>query len=180
VITGPLGVIRTVPQGLCGSTVRIVLRPKGDITVRYHQRLLVAAAGFLALLGIAAAAPPAQAASRTAPHQSGAAQRSLYAPSALVLSLGYGEDARSVQRAVMLRCTPRGGDHPNVTAACAALGEVDGDFTALSGDSGACTREYNPVTVTVDGVWRGRHTHYGGTFSNPCMLVRAKGPVFEF
>jgi len=152
--------------------------------VRYHYRLLTAAAGFLALLGIAAAAPhPARAASGPAPHAAHvveAAQRSLYAPSALVLSLGYGEDARSVQRAVMLRCTPLGGDHPGVAAACAALDEVDGDFAALSGESGACTREYNPVTVTVDGVWRGRHTHYRATFSNPCMLVRAKGPVFEF
>ena len=151
--------------------------------MRNHQRLLTAAAGFLALLGIVAAAPhPARAASGPRPqaHQAEAAQRSLYAPSALVLSLGYGEDARRVQRAVMLRCTPGGGDHPDVAAACAALDEVDGDFTALSGESGACTREYNPVTVTVDGVWRGRHTHYRATFSNPCMLVRAKGPVFEF
>jgi|SRR5215216_3155371 len=141
------------------------LKPEGDITVRYQRSLLAAVAG-LALLGTFAPAQPAQA--------------SLYAPTALVLGLGYGEDTDYVQRAVTLRCNPNGGDHPDVDGACTALNQVQGDFVALAGEDGACTREYRPVTVTVNGVWRGRHTHYRATYSNRCMLIRGKGTVFEF
>jgi Subtilisin inhibitor-like len=133
--------------------------------VRYQRSLLAAVAG-LALLGTFAPAQPAQA--------------SLYPPTALVLSVGYGEDTDSVRRAVTLRCNPDGGDHPDVASACTALNQVDGDFIALAGEDGVCTREYRPVTVTANGVWRGQHTHYRATYSNRCMLIRGKGTVFEF
>lgn len=153
------------------------------MTVRY-QRLLSTAASCLALFGALATAPAAQAAPATAqaaPAAAGQAKAfSLYPPSALVLSIGYGENTDTVQRAVMLRCRPHGGDHPNVPAACAALDQVGGDLAALSGEPGMCTREYRPVTVVVNGVWQGRRTSYRETFSNPCVLIRAKGPVFEF
>lgn len=132
--------------------------------MRYHRSLIAGALG-LAMLGIAAPAP---------------AQASLYPPSALVLGLSYGETPETVQRAALLRCNPDGGDHPNVEEACAALNEVDGNFSMLSGEDGICTKEYRPVTVTVSGVWRGKLTEYSRVFPNRCMLIQAKGPVFEF
>jgi hypothetical protein len=142
--------------------------------VRYHRPLIAAAAGAVALLGAFTAAGSAQAAPQPA-------QRSLYAPSALVLTFGHGEgSSATVQRAVTLRCRPNGGDHPSVGSACAELTAVGGNFATLAGEDGPCTREYNPVTVTASGVWRGRHTTYRGTFSNPCTLLRAKGTVFQF
>ena len=115
--------------------------PKGDITVRYQRPLLAGALG-LALLGALAPASAAQAKPEPAPF-------GLYAPTALVLSLGYGADTDTVQRAVTLRCAPSGGNHPNVADACAELTDVDGDFAALAGRDGPCTREYQPVTVVV-------------------------------
>jgi Subtilisin inhibitor-like len=133
--------------------------------VRYQRSLLAAVAG-LALFGTLAPAT--------------AAQASIYPPTALVVSLGYGENTDIVHRAVTLRCNPNGGDHPDVDGACTALNQVDGDFIALSGEGGVCTREYRPVTVIVNGVWRGQHTHYRATYSNRCMLIRSKGTVFEF
>jgi hypothetical protein len=143
--------------------------------VRYQRRLLTGAIGFFALVGILAPAAAAQAQAQPEP-----APRGLYAPSALVLSLGYGEDTSTVQRAATLRCEPQGGDHPAAAEACAELTRVDGDFIALRGQDGICTKEYRPVTVTVTGIWRGRHTSYRSTFANRCMLIQAKGPVFEF
>jgi hypothetical protein len=126
---------------------------------------LIAGTLGLALLGVAAPAP---------------AQASLYAPTALVLGLSHGENPQTVQRAATLRCDPAGGDHPSSEEACAALDDVDGNFSMLSGEDGVCTKEYRPVTVTVTGVWRGRFTEYRRVFPNRCMLIQAKGPVFDF
>lgn len=100
---------------------------------------------------------------------------SLYAPSALVLSVGKGEDAATatIQRAVVLRCKPTPyGDHPDPAAACARLAAVQGDFGALTGAPAdvACTRVWDPVVVTADGVWEGRRIAFTQTFGNPCML----------
>jgi hypothetical protein len=151
--------------------------------VRYQRRLLTGAIGFFALVGMLAPAAAAQAqvqARTQAQPQAQPAPRSLFAPSALVLSLGYGEDTNTVQRAATLRCEPAGGDHPAAADACAELTRVDGDFISLRGQDGICTKEYRPVTVTVTGIWRGRHTSYRSTFANRCMLIQVKGSVFEF
>lgn len=141
--------------------------------MRYQRRLLTGAIGLFSLVGVLAPAAVAQA-------QPGPATRSLYAPSALVMSIGYGEDATTVQRAATLRCEPLGGDHPAAAEACTELVRVNGDFAALDGPDRMCTKEYQPVTVTVSGVWRGRQTSYRQTFSNRCTLIQAKGSVFEF
>ncbi|MGW7417202.1 subtilase-type protease inhibitor [Streptomyces sp. NPDC054863] len=84
-------------------------------------------------------------------------------------------------RGVGLRCSPRpGGAHPEAQAACSALTWARGDFDALRGDPHPCTKEYDPVTATADGTWRGRTVHWEKTFSNACLLDAETGPVFRF
>lgn len=102
------------------------------------------------------------------------------APSLLTLTIADGEAPAPVERAVALRCTPPGGDHPDPVAACRTLRTVDGDFRKLEPGDGFCTLEYRPVTVTAQGVWRGTLVSYQYTFGNQCELLRATGPVFAF
>lgn len=108
---------------------------------------------------------------------------SLYAPSALVLSVTDGEDTVSgtVLRAVTLVCAPRpGGTHPDPAAACAELQAHAPDLDALAEPrpDAACTREWSPLTVTAEGVWQGRRMSYTYTYANPCALWNSTGTVF--
>ncbi|RII20751.1 Subtilisin inhibitor precursor [Streptomyces sp. YIM 130001] len=105
---------------------------------------------------------------------------SLYAPSALVLTIGQGDDPATMisERAVTLTCTPTpGGTHPAATGACAELAGVKGRFTELVGAApGAwCTKEWRPVVVTADGVWNGRHVRWSASFANPCEMKAGLG-----
>ncbi|MER5731991.1 subtilase-type protease inhibitor [Streptomyces sp. NPDC002138] len=110
---------------------------------------------------------------------------SLYAPSALVLGVTAGDNARegTVLRAVTLVCAPRpSGTHPNPAAACsellAAAGQAD---TITAGGAGAmCSKEWDPVTVTADGVWQGKRFSYDHTFGNRCALRNGSGALFAF
>ena len=43
-----------------------------------------------------------------------------------------------------------------------------------------CTREYDPVVVTVDGVWRGKRVSYERTFANECVKSSYGTSVFAF
>ncbi|MER6615010.1 subtilase-type protease inhibitor [Streptomyces xantholiticus] len=118
----------------------------------------------------------------------GAAQsgpQSLYAPSALVLTVTAGDDAATgtVLRAVTLGCTPKAtGTHPDPRAACAELRAADGGFDAITTrDSGAlCTKQWDPVTVTADGVWNGKRVSYAHTYGNACVQASTSGTVFNF
>ncbi|MFJ7147401.1 protease inhibitor [Streptomyces sp. NPDC100445] len=123
------------------------------------------------LIGAAAAAP-------------GAAPSSLYAPSALVLTTGHGADAATAtpERAVTLNCAPSAsGTHPAAAQACAELRGVGGDFDALkpAGDV-MCTKVYDPVVVTVQGVWQGKRVAYERTFGNMCVKDAVGGSLFAF
>ncbi|MFI9293545.1 subtilase-type protease inhibitor [Streptomyces gardneri] len=116
-----------------------------------------------------------------------AAPESLYAPSALVMTIGAGADPSSdtVVRAVTLTCAPTpSGSHPAPEAACTELAAAEGDFANLTDLRGGrpCTREWNPVTVTGDGVWQGRRVSWSATYGNPCELRArtAEGAVFAF
>ncbi len=108
---------------------------------------------------------------------------SLYAPSALVLSVTDGDDAAggTVLRAVTLVCAPRpGGTHPDPDAACAALQAHAPalDALAVPRPGAACTREWSPLTVTAEGVWQGRRMSYSYTYANPCALWNSTGTLF--
>ncbi|MFC8225008.1 subtilase-type protease inhibitor [Streptomyces sp. NPDC057287] len=112
---------------------------------------------------------------------------SLYAPSALVLSVGKGggDAPVTVQRAVTLSCAPRSsGTHPSPVAACAELRKVAGEFTQLTTPrpQGRCTRQWDPVALSATGVWQGRSVSWSATFGNACEMQAslAEGPVFSF
>ncbi|WP_425574978.1 subtilase-type protease inhibitor [Streptomyces durmitorensis] len=113
--------------------------------------------------------------SGTAQAQPKAAAAGLYAPSSLVLAVGQGEEADTaiMERAVTLNCLPKAsGTHPTPSAACAELRAVDGQFAQLVGTSPgmACTKEWKPVVVAVDGVWQGRRVAWSQTFGNSCEM----------
>ncbi|MGW2558294.1 subtilase-type protease inhibitor [Streptomyces sp. NPDC001514] len=145
--------------------------------MRYIFNTLGATASAAALLltvgSAAQAAPPAQPAS-------------LYAPSALVLAIGSGEEAATatVERAVTLSCAPRpGGSHPSATAACKELTAVDGEFGLLSkAVGGPCTRQWDPITITADGVWQGKRVSWSATYGNSCEMRASltQAAVFAF
>ncbi|QNP74494.1 subtilase-type protease inhibitor [Streptomyces roseirectus] len=120
----------------------------------------------------------------SAPAAPSAGQASLYAPSALVLTVGHGERAAgsTPARAVTLTCAPTAsGTHPAAEPACAELRAAGGDFSALGRRaSGPCTKRYDPVVVTVDGVWQGRRVAYERTFANECVKNAGAGSVFAF
>lgn len=120
-------------------------------------------------------------------HADSAGTKSLYAPSAMVLTVGKGEDAATagVQRAVVLSCAPRpGGTHPSADRACERLRSVGGRFQQLVATTGApgqvCTRIWDPVVVTANGVWEGQRVSFEHTFANPCTLNKTDGSVFAF
>ncbi|WP_030675072.1 protease inhibitor [Streptomyces cellulosae] len=112
------------------------------------------------------------------------APNSLYAPSALVLTVGHGESAAlaTPARAVTLTCAPTAsGTHPAAAPACAELRSAGGDFDALATRDGVqCTKEYDPVVVTVDGVWQGRRVSYEHTFPNECVKSARSSSLFAF
>ncbi|MET9881929.1 SSI family serine proteinase inhibitor [Streptomyces sp. NPDC006430] len=113
------------------------------------------------------------------------ATESLYAPSALVLSITAGEDATygTALRAVTLVCAPTpGGTHPAPARACAELRAHSAQLDAVTAPRGNvdCTREWNPMTVTADGVWQGHRFSYSYTFGNPCGLRHTAGALFGF
>ncbi|MBT3162939.1 alkaline protease [Streptomyces sp. Vc74B-19] len=114
----------------------------------------------------------------------GHAPSALYAPSALVLTVGKGVSATAVtpERAVTLTCAPGpSGTHPAAASACADLTGVGGDLDALtrSGDA-MCPMVYDPVLVTVDGVWQGKRVSYERSFSNACEMNAHGSSVFAF
>ncbi|MDQ1012275.1 hypothetical protein QFZ82_006760 [Streptomyces sp. V4I23] len=84
-------------------------------------------------------------------------------------------------RGVLLHCSPvPSGPHPDAVGACAALDAAGGDLDSLPGEPHPCTKQYDPVTVSATGAWRGRPTAWHKTFSNACELAAATGAVFRF
>ncbi|MEU0162598.1 subtilase-type protease inhibitor [Streptomyces sp. NPDC006261] len=112
----------------------------------------------------------------TSAHAVPAKAESLYAPSALVLTVAQGEDplTATVQRAVTLTCAPSAeGTHPDPVAACNELEAVGGQFTQLARTSPdrMCTRQWNPVVITAHGVWHGKRVTFSTTYGNACELA---------
>ncbi|GGJ77342.1 hypothetical protein GCM10011583_05890 [Streptomyces camponoticapitis] len=153
----------------------------------------VLAIGSLCFTGTAGALPTGGAPSEAAsiggvPAQVGTSPtggESLYAPSALVLTVTDGADHKTgtVRRAVTLSCGPTpSGSHPDAAAACSELKRNGAKFDAIttSGTNRVCTKEWEPVTVTADGVWEGQRVDYVHTFSNSCALNGGRGAVFTF
>ncbi|MBT2488465.1 subtilase-type protease inhibitor [Streptomyces sp. ISL-96] len=124
----------------------------------------------VALLALAAAAVPARAAADTDDRKQ---------PSGLFLTVS-GAGSTWI-RGVLLQCAPGpSGPHPDATGACAALDKAKGDFDTLPGNPRACTKQYEPVTVSASGSWRGVPMAWHKTYPNACVLETATGPVFRF
>lgn len=135
---------------------------------RPPSRLRPAAATAAALVSLAVAAP-AHAADETAPER----------PSGVFLTVT-GQDNTWV-RGVLLDCaTQRPGHHPHAAEACAAIDEAHADFDALPAQSGICTKQYAPVTVSATGVHRGRTVSWHKTYGNTCEMGYSTGAVFRF
>ncbi|MFB6435416.1 SSI family serine proteinase inhibitor [Streptomyces sp. NPDC056411] len=83
-------------------------------------------------------------------------------------------------RGVRLSCPDIHGRHPHALAACDALTWARGDLDALPGDPHTCTKQYDPVTVSATGTWRGGPVNWHKEFANACMMDSATGPVFRF
>ncbi|MFF7296010.1 subtilase-type protease inhibitor [Streptomyces sp. NPDC090085] len=111
-----------------------------------------------------------------------------HGPSAMVLTIAQGSGAPTdtVLRAVTLSCAYTAeGTHPAPRAACDALNATDGELDRLLATpnrSRACTKHFDPVTVTADGVLHGRRVAWKHTFPNPCAMSRALNgsPVYAF
>ncbi|MFF8841702.1 subtilase-type protease inhibitor [Streptomyces sp. NPDC015127] len=144
--------------------------------MRYIARSLV-----LATMALGIAVAPGTGSAGAAP----TGTQSLYAPSALVLTVTAGDDALngSVLRAVTLSCAPTAsGTHPDPGAACAELRAGGARFESIvgAGSGVMCTKQWDPVTVTADGVWDGRRVGFAHTFGNTCAKEGADGVVFGF
>ena len=141
-------------------------------TARWAATLALTATAVCGPLTGAAVATPA------------AAPASLYAPSALVLTVGHGTSAAAATplRAVTLSCAPTAsGTHPAPALACAELRGVAGDLDALRAQEGVmCNKLYDPVVVTVDGVWQGKRVSYERTFGNECVKNSYGTSLFAF
>ncbi|MFD4630913.1 SSI family serine proteinase inhibitor [Streptomyces sp. NPDC058284] len=90
-------------------------------------------------------------------------------------------DENTWVRGVLLRCAPDpSGHHPRAAEACAAIAQARGDFDALAKDPHACTKEFEPVTATATGTYRGRTVGWHKTYPNACALDADTGHVFRF
>lgn len=96
------------------------------------------------------------------------------------LFLAVSAHGNSWLRAVVIQCPGRAYQHPYGEATCAVVAAAGGDFDRLPGDPHPCTKEYDPVTATMSGIWRNRPITWQKTFSNACVLDAATGPVFRF
>ena len=82
---------------------------------------------------------------------------------------------------VRLLCSPDRGSHPDPAAACADLAEADGRVRDIPAESGACTKQFAPVTVTAIGIWHGKPRLYKERFGNGCEAIgKTGGDVFDF
>jgi hypothetical protein len=97
----------------------------------------------------------------------------------MVLTVAKGESTKPVQRRASLTCQPAGGTHKQARGACTELARVGGRFDRLQLGGGVCTMQWDPVTVTATGRWKGRKVTYQHTFGNSCTLTTTTGPVFS-
>ncbi|MBB5627691.1 SSI family serine proteinase inhibitor [Sphaerisporangium krabiense] len=98
-----------------------------------------------------------------------------------LLTIARGESVSPFDRVALLQCGPAGGTHPHASDACRLLDKVHGDISELhaSRDT-ACTKQYDPITISAVGVWDNHHHTVERTFGNPCELRATTGAVFDF
>ncbi|MFJ4317227.1 SSI family serine proteinase inhibitor [Streptomyces lavendulae] len=143
-----------------------------------YRLATVSAAALLCLAGAAGLAEAAPA-SPSAPSS----------PSAMVFTIARADGAATgatVVRAAVLSCGYTAeGTHPTPRAACDALNATGGDLGRLLANPNTarpCPRQYDPVTITADGVWHGGRIAWKHVFPNACeMSTTLNGnPLFAF
>jgi hypothetical protein len=97
-----------------------------------------------------------------------------------VLFLAVSSHGNTSLSAIAIQCPDRADQHPYGEVTCAIVDAVDGDFYRLPGNPRSCSKEYDPVTATMNGLWRNRSIGWQKTYSNACMLDAMTGPVFRF
>lgn len=79
-----------------------------------------------------------------------------------------------------LNCFPtHGSTHPRPLRSCLTLARAGGDFAALPKHNRPCTMIYKPVTVVVEGTWKGRVQGYAHTYPNRCVADAQSAGVFD-
>jgi hypothetical protein len=144
--------------------------------------MTVAGPGFAASLRDNAAtssAATSSAATSSAATSSAATSSAAARPTQLVLTVAKGETSRPAQWRASLTCSPAGGTHKQARNACAELARVGGNFGKLQLGGGVCTMQWDPVTVTATGRWKGKKISYQHTYGNACTLSTTTGPVFS-
>ncbi|MFE5920687.1 SSI family serine proteinase inhibitor [Streptomyces sp. NPDC056468] len=152
-----------------------MLQVNRSAPARRLRRLLFVAAGSLVAVGSASVVPAAahvQAAPVPLAHPSlKDPGRSGDHLTVTVRNAGGGADGT-----YELSCHPAGGDHPDATAACAALdrgGRWGKDTFAPATRDGFCTMQYGgPATAHVTGTWAGRPVVARYDRSNGCEIDR--------
>ncbi|KAI8373687.1 subtilisin inhibitor [Blakeslea trispora] len=81
-------------------------------------------------------------------------------------------------RVYTLSCNPAAGNHPQPQAACDYLQSVNGNLNTPPNSQTFCTLEYNPVGVTVLGLYQGKVTIFNQQYSNPCFASIALGSLY--
>lgn len=67
------------------------------------------------------------------------------------------------------------------TPACAALEKAGGDPAKLEPKEGVmCTMQFDPVTATASGTWKGVPITFERTYGDACEMSAETGPVFAF
>lgn len=98
----------------------------------------------------------------------------------LLLTVEKLRDPSYTARSVQLGCAPVSGTHPDAGGACAVLTPAQGDPARITPSWTVCAQVQDPVRATATGIWNGRYIQFEYTYSNPCAMRRATGPVFSF
>ncbi|MGH3714120.1 MAG: SSI family serine proteinase inhibitor [Micromonosporaceae bacterium] len=97
-----------------------------------------------------------------------------------VFSLSVRADGEPTRHA-SLSCAPPSGSHPKPRKSCEQLDAARGEVSEIPATGDMCTAEFDPVTVSASGVWRGQRREYQQEFPNLCSAVRdTGGALFDF
>lgn len=82
-------------------------------------------------------------------------------------------DATGAKTSWRLTCDPAGGDHPDPSAACAALTAHGERALPPVAKDLACTQVYGgPETASITGTWQGRRVVSAFSRTNGCEIAR--------
>lgn len=135
------------------------------------KKLLTLAAAVLTMMALSSA--PVHAAPKTG--------ETTMLLSVWTMNDGTGEPGSEVSTklaAWYLSCFPAKGTHPDYKHACKVLTGVDGWVDAITRDKRACTKEYNPVTLRIEGSWKGRDLYWSNYYGNRCEAAAATRNVY--